>query len=543
MEWTVRGMDEATRRRAEAAAAAAGVSLSAWLDRTILANADSYVPPAAWPSRGETEDGDDRGEAPDDALGGSLADPAAQAAIQQALDALEARLDSRAAQVASMVTPIAQKLDQLAAADGPAPQPVLTPSPAYRRGLGLIAGLFLLLSLGGSGSLVWLWFEMQEPPPTPYAEIDPGNLRQPLSPAARPAMPPPANSPAPAGAAPDGVPGEYADLEHLIAQSRAGRLTVADASGAVTTAADAPRGSSTIAQASPRAAAPAPTQNAASPAALPAVGVAGDAQLIAQLRASAAKNDAKAQHDLALLLMEGRLLPRDERTATELFEKAAMQGLANAQYNLGVIYDNAIGRSDDQTMAYFWYSAAADQGHIAAQYNLGVAAAQGKGAPRDYAVAALWFDRAASGGLPDAQYNLGQMYEAGLGVPLELETAYDLYAAAAAQGYPPARPRMIALESRIGPQPAASLPAVPQRSAAANPQSAPNAPPTLTRKDITELQTLLRKLVLLQGAADGNIGPATRTAIRQYQTMAGLPANGEPSLDLLQELREVAGAN
>jgi len=534
MDWTVRGMDEATRRRAEAAAAAAGLSLSAWLDRAILANADSYLPPPSWPSREDQDDGDDRENAADDPLGDSLADPAAQAAIQQALDALEARLDSRAANVADMVTPIAQQLDRLAEPGAPPAPPMPTPSPVYRRGLGLIAGLLLLLSVGGAGGIVWLWFEMQEPPPNPYAEMDPGQWRQTLSPAARAAMQAPAATPAAAAAAgssraaPGDVPGEYADLEQLIAQSRAGTLAVADGPSPVDAEATPPAqlAASSVAQ----------TTATGAP---PTAGATGDAQLIAQLRASAAKNDAKAQHDLALLLMEGRLLPRDERAATELFEKAAVQGLPNAQYNCGVIYDNGIGRPADQTMAYFWYSAAADQGHIAAQYNLGVAAAQGKGAPRDYAVAALWFDRAASGGLPDAQYNLGQMYEAGLGVPLELETAYDLYAAAAAQGYPPARQRMIALEGRVGPRPAQALPVVPQRASPASPPAAQS----LARKDIAELQTLLRKLALLQGAADGNMGPATRTAIRQYQTMAGLPANGEPSFDLLQELREVAGAN
>lgn len=541
MDWTVRGMDEATRRRAQAAAAAAGLSLSAWLDRTILAHADSYVP-AAWSPREDKNEADDTEDMPDDPLVDPLvdplADPAAQAAIQQALDALEARLDSRAAHVASVVTPITQKLDRLAEPAPPPAPPVLTPSPTYRRGLGLIAGLLLLLSVGGAAGIVWLWFEMQEPPPNPYAEMDPSEWRQTLSPAARAAIQaPPANRAAPAVApvatATD-VPAEHADIEQLIAQSRAG--TLADAPGAVEPDAVSPAqlSESTIAQIPPS---EPQTQNAAT------IGASGDAQLIAQLRASVAKNDAKAQHDLALLLMEGRLLPRDERSATELFEKSAMQGLANAQYNLGVIYDNGIGRPADQTMAYFWYSAAADQGHIAAQYNLGVAAAQGKGAPRDYAVAALWFDRAASGGLPDAQYNLGQMYEAGLGVPLELETAYDLYAAAAAQGYPPARQRMIALEGRVGPRPTLPLPVVPQRTAPAGPQNAAPAAQSLARKDIAELQTLLRKLALLQGAADGNMGPAPRSAIRQYQTMAGLPATGEPTPDLLQELREVAGPN
>ena len=84
MDWTVRGMDEATRRRAEAAAAAAGLSLSAWLDRAILAKADSYVPPPAWPS--SDEDLNAAEDAPDNppaaSLAEVLADPAAQAAIQ-----------------------------------------------------------------------------------------------------------------------------------------------------------------------------------------------------------------------------------------------------------------------------------------------------------------------------------------------------------------------------------------------------------------------------------------------------------------------------
>lgn len=540
MDWTVRGMDEATRRRAQAAAAAAGLSLPAWLDRAILANADSYVP-AAWSSRADKNDGNDTEDMPDDSLVDPLvdplADPAAQAAIQQALDALEARLDSRAAHVASVVTPITQNLDRLAEPAPPPVPPVPTPSPSYRRSLGLIAGLLLLLSVGGAAGIVWVWFEMQEPPPNPYAEMDPSQWRQTLSPAARAAIQAPAAIPAAAAAssraAPGDAPAEHADIEQLIAQSRAGTLAAPDAVEP-DAAAPAQLSESTIAQIPPS---DPQTQTAAT------AGASGDAELIAQLRAAVAKNDAKAQHDLALLMIEGRLLPRDERSATELFEKSAVQGLANAQYNLGVIYDNGIGRPADQTMAYFWYSAAADQGHIAAQYNLGVAAAQGKGAPRDYAVAALWFDRAASGGLPDAQYNLGQMYEAGLGVPLELETAYDLYAAAAAQGYPPARQRMIALEGRVGPRPTLPLPIVPQRTAPTGPQGAAPAAQSLARKDIAELQTLLRKLALLQGAADGNMGPATRSAIRQYQTMAGLPATGEPTPELLQELREVAGAN
>ncbi len=531
MDWTVRGMDEATRRRAEAAADAAGLTLAAWLDRTILDNAASHVPPA-WTPRAEATADDDLDDETD-----SLADPDAQAQIQQALDALDARLERTGRNIAGAVIPISRKIDAIAdrvetnsaTALVPVPSFVIPPNRAYRRGLGLIAAGLLLLSVAGAGGLVWLWFEMHKPPPNPYAEADPSQWRQTLSPAAREAMratdKPPAAADATskqAATAPSDAPSEYAELDRLIARSREGNLA-ADQPDAPQTG-EADKAPAVLAQAT--------TLSGTTD---------GDAKLLAELRASAAKNDAKAQHDLGLLLMEGRLLPRDEKAAAEMFEKAAMQGLANAQYNIGVIYDNGIGRSADPALAYFWYSAAADQGHVPAQYNLGVAAAQGKGAPRDYAIAALWFERAARSGLPDAQYNLGQMYESGIGLPRDLEKAYDLYRSAAAQGFTPARQRMIGLTGQVATRP--DLPPVaPQSTSSSTPRNANSPLPaaSLGRQEIVEIQTLLRKLELLKSNADGMLGPGTRAAIRQYQALAGLPASGEPSRDLLEELREVA---
>ena len=524
MDWTVRGMDEAARRRAEAAAEAAGLPLADWLDRAILDNAASHVPPSVWAGReAAAADADDEDETPDETP--QLADPRAQDQIQQALDRLDARLERSSRNIAGAVVPISRKLDALASQAAAPPASPLSPMPpaiyapprnrAYRRGLGLIAAALLLLSFAGAGGLVWVWFEMQEPPPNPYAQMDDSELPQ----IARPAVPPRAASGASRPAAPaDGAPPQQADLTRLIERA---------------------------ADANPDAAGTAPTAlPALAPHALAETDAPldGDAKLVAQLRAAAAQNDAKAQHDLALLLMEGRLLPRDEAAAGEMFEKAAVQGLANAQYNLGVIYDAGLGRAADQTMAYFWYSAAADQGHVPAQYNLGVAAAQGKGAPRDYAVAALWFERAARSGLPDAQFNLGQMFESGIGVPRDADKAYELYAAAAAQGHTPARQRMIGLAGQLaqrGAAPAAATAASPPSAAPANaPRPASGA---LSRDNIAELQTLLRKLELLKGVADGMVGPGTRAAIRQYQAMAGLTQTGEPTRELLVELREVAG--
>jgi localization factor PodJL len=553
MDWTLRGMDEATRRRAQAAAHAAGLSLAAWLDRTILANAGSYVLPPVW---SDEDDAEAETEAPD-----PFDDPAAQEAIQQVLGVLEARLQTAEDNVTRLVTPMSAQLDGLAeraAANGLAEtvKAVSLPGLAYRRRLGMLAGGVLFLAFAAAGGLVWLWFDMNEPTPTHAAtafdDDDAANMTTPLiaipvndtvmasaaDSKARPSSLPPAQLAAPTPIDIDAPPAESADVGNSPSSASAAPAQPAATPGtkplAVAAADKAPTSSITPPAASGVVSATPPPPPA--PGALST----GDAQLVAQLRADAAKGAPKAQHDLALLLMEGRLLPRDEKTATDLFEKAAVQGLANAQYNLGVIYDHGIGRPADQAMAYFWYSAAADQGHVAAQYNLGVAAAQGRGAPRDYDVAAVWFRRAAEGGLPDAQYNLGQLYENGFGVPLDLDAAYELYRQAANAGYTPARTRMIGLEAKLSPslQPASPAP----RVTAAPPTSTTTTSTVqaLTRKDIVELQTLLRKLALLKTNADGNLGATTRTAIKQYQEMAGLPPTGEPSPDLLSELREVA---
>ena len=64
-----------------------------------------------------------------------------------------------------------------------------------------------------------------------------------------------------------------------------------------------------------------------------------------------------------------------------------------------------------------WYRKAADQGDAAAQSNLGVMYANGQGVPQDYAEAVQWYRKAADQGDADAQNNLGVMYDKGQGVP------------------------------------------------------------------------------------------------------------------------------
>ena len=94
---------------------------------------------------------------------------------------------------------------------------------------------------------------------------------------------------------------------------------------------------------------------------------------------------------------------------------AAEQGLARAQYNLGVAYDTARGVSEDQSLAVKWYRRAAEQGDVNAEDNLGVKNETGKGTPQDFEKAVGWYMQAAQPAFK-AQYNLALKYFTGEGV-------------------------------------------------------------------------------------------------------------------------------
>ncbi len=77
----------------------------------------------------------------------------------------------------------------------------------------------------------------------------------------------------------------------------------------------------------------------------------------------------------------------------------AEQGLAKAQHNLGVIFHKG-GRGVPQnyTQAIHWYRKAAEQGFAMSQFNLGEMYAGGLGMPRDYVQAYMWYSIANTNG-------------------------------------------------------------------------------------------------------------------------------------------------
>ena len=134
-----------------------------------------------------------------------------------------------------------------------------------------------------------------------------------------------------------------------------------------------------------------------------------------------------------MLVLACGLLAQDTDFISNL-QELAEQGDADAQFKLGVMYDNGEGVPQDYTEAAKWFRLAAEQGDAWAQYFLGVRYANGEGVPQDYTEAVKWYRLAAEQGHASAQSNLGVRYAKGEGVPQDDVLAHKWFNLAAAQG-------------------------------------------------------------------------------------------------------------
>jgi len=84
----------------------------------------------------------------------------------------------------------------------------------------------------------------------------------------------------------------------------------------------------------------------------------------------------------------------DYTTAFQAYHVLADQGLAVAQFNVGLMYANGQGVTKDETEAMKWYRLAADPGRSDAQYQLGHLSYQ----QNNFAEPVKWFRLAARSG-------------------------------------------------------------------------------------------------------------------------------------------------
>ena len=158
------------------------------------------------------------------------------------------------------------------------------------------------------------------------------------------------------------------------------------------------------------------------------------AEAVKWYRKAAEQGHAEAQNNLGECYYYGNGVEKNYKEAAKWYRKAAEQGDAYAQCNLGYCYEYGRGVEKNYTEAVKWYRKAAEQGYAKAQYNLGVRYFDGRGVEKNYTEAVKWYRKATEQGHAWAQHNLGVCYERGEGVEKDLTEAVKWYRKAAEQG-------------------------------------------------------------------------------------------------------------
>lgn len=146
--------------------------------------------------------------------------------------------------------------------------------------------------------------------------------------------------------------------------------------------------------------------------------------------------DKAAQTLVAELLTRGLGVKNDEQAAAAWYEKAAAQGVPEAQFQLALLKIDGRFVAKDEKAALDLMRTAADGGNTLAQFNLAQLYVQRDPGPTGFARALPYFEAAAATGLADAQYAMAQIRANGAdGKPADPVKARQYLTSAARQGY------------------------------------------------------------------------------------------------------------
>ena len=123
-------------------------------------------------------------------------------------------------------------------------------------------------------------------------------------------------------------------------------------------------------------------------------------------------------------------------SAYRSFKPLADEGIAEAQNNIGFLYQNGFGVKRNYNTAIKWYQRAADQSLAEAEHNLGVLNYWGWGVSQNFGIARRWFNKSAEKGLKESHYMIGLMFYKGEGTQASIPRASAHFFEAAKLGDP-----------------------------------------------------------------------------------------------------------
>jgi len=161
---------------------------------------------------------------------------------------------------------------------------------------------------------------------------------------------------------------------------------------------------------------------------------------------AAAQGHRQAQESLQQYKEKGTFFSEPKIEASH-YREAAEQGDAQACYMLSMCYSRGIGGVEKNVeKGIEWLTKAADQGHAQAQWLLGVRYQNAEGVDRDFVKAVTLFKQSADQNFAEAQFMLGVAYQYGVGVKKDVALATEWFEKAAAQDNEDAREKLDELQ-------------------------------------------------------------------------------------------------
>lgn len=155
---------------------------------------------------------------------------------------------------------------------------------------------------------------------------------------------------------------------------------------------------------------------------------------IATIRLQAEKGLANAQYNLGRMYELGIKLPADKKSAMEWYEKAAKQHYPNAEYRMGISLLYGTGVKRDESAGKRWLALAAKHGHFVAKNMMSEMRDRSNTPKHGISLAVRWYLERALVDDGRAAFHLGKIYEHGWGVRRNFAESIKWYRRAAQSG-------------------------------------------------------------------------------------------------------------
>jgi uncharacterized protein len=120
--------------------------------------------------------------------------------------------------------------------------------------------------------------------------------------------------------------------------------------------------------------------------------------------------NAQAQHNLGWMYENGKGTPKNDSLAFHNYLVSALDGWVSGEYAVATMLEQGKGVTKNPVVARMYYEQAARKGHVKAQNATGLSYMDDSYFP-NYQTAFFWFKKAAEQGYAPAAFNLYLMYQ------------------------------------------------------------------------------------------------------------------------------------